>query len=152
MYGKADSYSSNSAFYILDGNGYIWATGYNGYGNFFDNSTSNRTQLTQSTASPNGDIADFWAIQWNSYHTSFARLKNGQTWTAGHSGGYYSSGDGGTGTKPAPVQVDKIDNLKEVAIVGTHSDIARSYWLKDNGEFYAFGYGGYGGVANPIMN
>ena len=43
-----DSYSSNH-FYILDGNGYIWATGYNGYGNFFDNSTSNRTQLTQST-------------------------------------------------------------------------------------------------------
>ena len=147
---QADSYSSNSAFYILDGNGYIWATGYNGYGNFFDNSTSNRTQLTQSTASPNGDIADFWAIQWNSYHTSFARLKNGQTWTAGHSGGYYNSGDGGTGTNQAPVQVDKIDNLKEVAIVGTHSDIARSYWLKDNGEFYAFGYGGYGGPANPI--
>ena len=62
----------------------------------------------------------------------------------GHSGGYYNSGDGGTGTNQAPVQVDKIDNLKEVAIVVTHSDIARSYWLKDNGEFYAFGYGGYG--------
>ena len=32
----------------------------------------------------------------------------------GHSGGYYNSGDGGTGTNQAPVQVDKIDNLKEV--------------------------------------
>ena len=46
------SHSSNSSFQILDGNGYIWSTGYNGYAHFFDNSTTNRTQMTQATASP----------------------------------------------------------------------------------------------------
>ena len=61
------------------------------------------------------------------------RLKNGETWTAGHSGGYYNSGDGGTGTNQAPVQVDKITNLKEVCICNTYSDQGRSYWLTDNG-------------------
>ena len=62
---QCNSHSSNSNFSILDGNGYIWATGYNGYGNFVDNSTTNRNQLTQSTATPNEDIVDFWTLYWN---------------------------------------------------------------------------------------
>ena len=147
---QCNSHSSNSNFSILDGNGYIWATGYNGYGNFVDNSTTNRNQLTQSTATPNEDIVDFWTLYWNGYHTTFMRLKNGQTWTAGHSGGYYLSGDGGTGTNQAPVQVDKVNNLKEVSIVCSHSDVGRLYMLQDNGEFFAQGYSSYGGLANPI--
>ena len=147
---QGDAHSSNSAFYVLDGNGFIWATGYNGYGNFVDNSTTNRTQLTQSTASPNGDIADFWTMFWNGYHTTFMRLKNGETWTAGHSGGYYNSGDGGTGTNQAPVQVDKITNLKEVCVCNTYSDQGRSYWLTDNGEFFSQGRDVYGSMPNPV--
>jgi len=147
---QCNSHSSNSNFSILDGNGYIWATGYNGYGNFVDNSTTNRNQLTQSTATPNEDIVDFWTLYWNGYHTTFMRLKNGQTWTAGYSGSYYLSGDGGTGTNQAPVQVDKINNLKEVSIVCSSGDVGRLYMLQDNGEFFSQGYSGYGGLANPI--
>ena len=144
------SHSSNSSFQILDGNGYIWSTGYNGYAHFFDNSTTNRTQMTQATASPAGDIVDMWSLRWNGYQTTFVRLKNGQTWTAGHSGGYYNSGDGGTGTNTAPVQVDKINNLKEVNICNTYSDQGRSYWLQDNGEMFSQGRDVYGSMPNPL--
>ena len=147
---QACSHSSNSSFQVLDGNGYIWSTGYNGYGHFFDNSTTNRSTMTQATASPAGDIVDFWACRWNGYHTSFVRLKDGTTWTAGHSGGYYNSGDGGTGTNTSPVQVDKINNLKEVAICNTYSDQGRSYWLTDNGEFFSQGRDAYSSMPNPI--
>ena len=147
---QACSHSSNSCFQILDGNGYIWSTGKNDYGNFFDNSTTDRSTMTQATASPAGDIVDFWACRWNGYKTSFVRLKNGETWTAGHSGGYYNSGDGGTGTNTAPVQVDKINNLKEVAICNTYSDHGRSYWLTDNGEFFCQGRDVYSSMPNPI--
>ena len=51
--------------------------------------------------------------------------------------------------KQTPVQVDKINNLKEVSIVCSHSDVGRLYMLQDNGEFLN-GYSSYGGLANPI--
>jgi hypothetical protein len=147
---QANSGTSHSSFHILDGDGYIWSTGYNNYSHFFDNTTTDRNTMTKADIAPGGDIVDFWTMRYNGYHTSFVRLKNGETWTAGFSGTYYNSGDGGQGTNTAPVQVDKINNLKEVALCNTYSDQCRSYWLTDNGEFFCQGRDVYESMPNPL--
>ena len=143
-------YSSNQCVYILDGNGFVWHGGYNGYGNAGGSDTTNHHDSpTKATSSPNGDIVDIWCQHYNSYHGMWMRTQNGDTYHSGHSGGYYSSGDGGTGNNYPPVLIDKIKNLKEVYYSGTYSDGSTNYWLTDEGECFAQGRNNYKCISNP---
>jgi alpha-tubulin suppressor-like RCC1 family protein len=144
-------YSSNGVAYILDGNGFIWSCGYGGMGNRFSGNTSNVNTFTQATGTPGGDIVDIWAVHWNSYHSTFARLKNGTTYFAGASRSYYVGATGATGDTTTPALLNaKMNNLKEVHILGTSSDVATAYYLFDNGKMLTQGYDSYNSLPNPF--
>lgn len=144
-------YSSNTCAYILDGNGYIWHAGYNGYGQAMGPDTTNhQAGFIKSLSAPNGDIVDMWPIHWNSYHTTFARKNDGTTWVAGYgAGGYYNTGTGVNQSETPPVQVPKINNLKLVRTFSTYSNTNMTMWLTDNGELFSKGYNNYSTNPNP---
>ena len=145
-------YNTNTCAYILDGNGYIWHSGYNGYGQAMGTDTTNhQAGWVKSLAVPNGDIVDIWPIHWNSYHTTFARRSDGTTWVAGYgSGGYYGTGTGSNSNISPPSQADKINNLRQVQIMSTYSNTHMAMWLTDEGEFFTQGYDNYNTNPNPI--
>ena len=71
-------YSSNQSVWVLDGNGFIWHGGYNGYGNSGGSDTTNHQDSpTKMTSSPNGDIVDIWGQHYNSYLGIWMRTQNG---------------------------------------------------------------------------
>lgn len=143
-------YSSNGVVYILDGNGFIWTCGHGSYGNRFSGNTTNVTTFTQSTVTPAGDIVDIWAVHWNSFHSVFARLKNGTTYFAGASRTYYVGATGAIGDTTTPSLLNvKMSKLKEVHILGTSSDVATAYYLLDNGKFLTQGFDQNNSLPNP---
>jgi len=144
----------NGRFMLLDGNGYLWHTGDNAQGEAFDGSTSNHSTLTQSTVSPNGDIADFWHMCYGDsgeYGITYARLKNGQTWFSGHAGTYYIGGTGAQGSITTPTQMTNPDitNAKEICVMGDYSDYAREFILTDNNQMYCYGNDSANNMLHP---
>jgi alpha-tubulin suppressor-like RCC1 family protein len=146
------NYSNTACAFILDGNGYIWRSGHNGYGQGFAANQTSVTTWTISTTAPGGSIVDMWCCHWNSYTTLFARKNDGTTWVAGYSGSQYLAGNNSTSTAIfPPVQLNaRLNNLKEVHILGTQSDTGIAYYLMDNGMFLTQGYNGSGSSSNPL--
>lgn len=143
-------YGGNSTFMLLDGNGFLWHCGYNGYGQAADGTTSNHYTLTKSTLSPNGNFVDFWLCHWNGYITTFMRHKDGKTYSSGASRSYYLGGTGSTGDiTSGPQLVDKVVNLDDVRLHGTYSDVGMGMWLQDNGKVLTMGYDNYDNIPNP---
>lgn len=137
---------------LLDGNGYIWFVGYNGYGQAGNNTTSNVSTWTKVIyGTLPGTISNFWLISSNGYFSTWFRNTSGATYAAGYSGAYYSLGNGSTTQQNAPVQITKITNLRDVRRLGNYSDVFTTMWLTDNGRVYSFGYGGWGSVGNPAL-
>ena len=137
-------------FQILDGNGYLWSTGENNYGNFGIGDTTNRNQLTKSEVAPGGDIVDIWPIYWNGYKTVFMRTKDGTCYSTGHNGSYYNGGTGSTGSHNSPTVMQKVTNIKEARISGNYSDQGKSFWLTDSGRGWCYGYDSRNSMLNPL--
>ncbi|NDB78573.1 hypothetical protein EB155_01795, partial [archaeon] len=143
-------YGGNATFMLLDGNGFLWHCGYNGYGQAGDGTTSNHYTLTKSTLSPNGNFVDFWLCHWNSYITTFMRHTDGKTYASGASRTYYLAGTNVTGdVTSGPQLVDKVVNLDDVRVHGTYSDVGMAIWLQDDGKLLTKGYDTYNNIPNP---
>ena len=148
---QVSGYSSNTSLWVLDKNGYLWHSGYNGYGNAGGSDTTNHHDgWVKMTSAPNGDIVDIWGIHWNGYVGLFMRTKNGDTYHSGASNGYYAGLDGSTSANYPPSLVTKIKDLKEVGTSGTYSDVCHTWALNDHGEFVGQGYDSYNEGGNPI--
>ena len=145
-------WDTNACCFILDGNGYIWRSGYNGYGQGFAATNTAVTTWTTSTTAPSGTLVDMWCVNYNNYTTIFARKNDGTTWVAGYSGAQYLAGNNTTsgGIYPAVQLNSRLNNLKEVHILGTYSDTAVAYYLMDNGMMLTQGFNTSGSSPNPL--
>lgn len=140
--------AGNASFYILDGNGYLWHTGYGGYYQCMDTTTNNRSTITKTTQSPiAGNCVDFWVSNPNGYCMLWFRHSNGNTYTMGYSA-YYCLGYGQNANQGTPVIVPGVTQLKDVKCVGSYSNEVKTVWLTDRGELFARGYENYGWSGN----
>jgi hypothetical protein len=139
------SSSGDSSLYILDGSGYMWHAGYNGYGQGISADTTQHNTLVRSTQSPTaGTTTDFWACQPNGYGMVWMRTSNGNTYFCGYNvSTTYHSGTGLNVNHTSPTLVVNVTNLKEVYSVTDYSTNHRTAWLTDNGQMWAQGYQSY---------
>lgn len=146
----AMSGSSSGSFHVLDGNGYMWHAGYNGYGTALNASTTNNQTLARSVLAPTaGATVNFWASSPGGYNMIAMRINNGNTYFAGYNGGYYHSGIGNQTTPvSSPTLVNNVTNLKKVCFRCTYSNYIRSFWLTDRGEMWNQGYSNYSAHGN----
>lgn len=136
---------TSGRFYVLDGQGYLWHTGYNGYYEGLTGNTTNNTTLTRANQSPiAGNCVDFWAMGPNGYGKVWMRHANGTTYFVGHQS-YYTGGVGINNSNiSTPTVCPGITNLKEVYCVGSYSDSLETVWLTEDGRAYTRGYENYG--------
>ena len=148
--------TTGGAFMLLDGNGFVWHTGYNGTGVAANASTSNNLQLTKSTLSPAGSIVNFWVLANGSgsetnYYEMFMRTNTGATFVVGQ--GSSASYVTGRSTNSAaiittPVAITDIVNLKDVRMQGGLGTNKYVVWLQDDGKCF---YQGTNGGFNPYI-
>jgi len=134
--------ASSASLYILDGAGYMWHAGYNGYGQGISADTANHPTLTRSTQSPTaGTTTNFWACHSNGYTMVWMRTSNGNTYFCGYNAsGYYHAGTGDNVSKSVPTLVVNVTNLKQVWSFWDYTTFAKTMWLTDNGQLWAQGY------------
>ncbi len=143
--------SSNASFFLLDGAGYMWHAGYNGYGQAGTADTTQHNTLVRSTVAPTaGFINNFWACHSNGYTMVWQRHTNGATYFVGYNAsGYYHSGVTGSNVSlSTPTLVATITNLRQVWSCWDYSTTARTVWLTDRGEIWAQGYENYSWKGN----
>lgn len=152
----ATGHSSTGSFYILDGAGYLWHAGYNGYGQGATADTTNHPTITRSTIAPAAGVTtDFWAVTNNDQYTMvWMRTTSGATYFVGwNAGSFYSSGTGDNVSKSSPTLVPNVTNLKEVWCVWDYStSYPRTMWLTDRGELWAQGYVNFGWQGNTLAS
>lgn len=135
--------AGNGRTYILDGNGFMWFTGYNGYYEGMTGDTTNRSTLTKSTQTPvAGNCTDFWACGPNGYGMIWCRTTDNSTYFVGYQS-TYNGGTGDNATKSSPSLVPNITKLKEVYCVGSYSTSLSTTWLTEDGRIYGRGYENY---------
>lgn len=149
----------NASFMILDGNGYLWGTGYDATGIFANSTATNRTALTKSTQNPGGSIADFWmlhhATDQFSPSCTFIRTTTGATYVCGNGAANNSHVHGNNvATVQTPPQlipaVNGINNLKEVVLHGYTGNSYRTiHFLTDAGKVYVQGNTTNGEAGHP---
>lgn len=156
---QAAHYGGSGAFMLLDGNGFLWVTGDDTFGNLAQTTTASRQQLTKATASPNGSILDFWALwsddNWGNKLT-FMRHSNNTTYVCGlGSNAYYVNGLSASTSNVTPPQLipaaSNVVSVREVILEGayTPTQVRGIHFVLDNGRLLSQGYNGYGLMGNP---
>jgi hypothetical protein len=156
---QAANTGSAAAFMILDGNGFLWGTGDDQFGNLANTTNTNKTQLTKSTATPGGSIADFWML-WSDANfankLTFIRHTNGSTYVCGlgANGSYVNGLNASTSAVYPPSLIPtaaNITNLRDVSLNSayTASQLRTIHFLLDNGRVLSQGYNGYALIGNP---
>jgi hypothetical protein len=152
-------------FMILDGNGFLWHTGYDNFGaGAFAATAASRTALTKSTALPGGTIVNFWSL-WSgdtsNYAVTFIRANTGITWVCGQgaNGNNVQGTTGNTTGITGPVALTQnigtgtgIYQVTEVYmhVAYTNTSYFRTiHWLTDSGKVFAQGYNNYGEFGAP---
>jgi len=148
-------HNGSQAFMILDGNGFLWHTGYNGTGTAANGGTSNNLQLTKTTSTPGGSITDFWLLGLGSgsepqYHQVFTRTNTGATYVHGQgsSASYVNGRNATTAIITTPVAVPWIDRIKDVRFQGGNGTNKYCVWLLDSGKVL---FQGTNGGFNPYI-
>jgi hypothetical protein len=153
--------TSSGSFHILDGNGYMWHAGYNGYGTALNATTTNNTTLVRSTLAPTaGATVNFWAACPGGYHNVFLRTSNGNTYFVGYNGTNHNGLGNTTSPISSPTQVPLVFFPKTIASRATYTNNIRTTMLTDKGEVWYAGYDNYntngneyyGGAASTIEN
>jgi len=168
--------SSYSSLMLLDGNGYLWHTGYDqwgaaGFASIASSGTTPaycRTSLTKSTATPGGSIVSFWALwsgETSNYYQTFIRTNTGTTYTCGNgsAGNNNISGNaaiaGTTIIGPTALTTtigtkQGIVNIKDVFMHISRTDAyyRNVTWLLDSGQVYSQGCNTYGEMGNPQIS
>ena len=138
------------SFHLLDGNGYMWHTGYNGYGVAINGSTTNNNTIARSTTAPTAAATvNFWTSAPANYNMLWMRITNGNTYFVGYNGSNYIGGIGNN-TSPisTPTLVFNVTNAKRVFARATYTTNIRVYWLTDRGELWFQGYTNYSAHGN----
>ena len=150
------SENSVDAIYVLDGQGYIWSQGYNGYGQLGSQNTStgnNSSSITRRTGLQSaGSIVNFWADSCNEYGHLWWRNTSGDTYGTGYDGHYNLTGDSSapssnTGNNPTYMPGSSSNQILKncVAMCSSgRSGGVTQYFLTDKGHVYATGWNGYG--------
>lgn len=147
--------------HVLFDNGEVYCTGYGGNGQLGDGGTTSYTYTRRAGRSTGGRgtgvLRDVFIVKlapshgnshlWGAdYQHILALDSNGGVWSWGYNG-YGGLGHGNVGIRSVPTLINKkyFDNSKIVDIwaVGTGS-YQTSYALDENGQLWAWGYGGYG--------
>ena len=152
----AHSEANIDSLYILDGQGYIWSQGYNGYGQLgSQNTTTGNTSssITRRTGLQSaGSIVNFWADACNEYGHLWWRNTSGDTYGTGYDGHYNMTGDSsapGTASGNNPTYMpgsssnQLLKNCVAMCASGRSGGICQ-YFLTDKGHVYATGWNGYG--------
>ena len=113
-----------------------YCSGYNGYGQLGDGSTTTRTSAVQVR-----NLTDVKQVIAGSY-SSCALKNNGTVWCWGYNS-YGNLGDGTTSRRTSPVQVRGLTNVSEIASGRIHK-CAR----KSDGTVWCWGYNGYGQIGD----
>jgi alpha-tubulin suppressor-like RCC1 family protein len=140
---QATGEGAQASFYVLDGNGYMWHAGYNGYGQGIDNTIVNHLSLTRSTQSPTaGATSNFWAFTNATYTGVWMRVSNGNTYFCGYnSGGTYYAGTGTNTNCQVPTLVYNATFVREMwSVTDYTTSTHRTMWLTENGSMWAAGY------------
>ena len=152
----AHSEANIDSLYILDGQGYIWSQGYNGYGQLGSQNTTTGTtssSITRRTGLQSaGSIVNFWADACNEYGHLWWRNTSGDTYGCGYDGHYNMTGDSsapGTASGNNPTYMpgsssnQLLKNCVAMCASGRSGGICQ-YFLTDKGHVYATGWNGYG--------
>lgn len=143
--------SSGAFFHLLDGNGFMWHAGYNGYGVAVNTTTTNNNSLARSTVAPTaGTTVDFWNSSPAGYSMLWMRTSNGNTYFCGYGGSRAGGENSTTSAVSSPGQVVRVQNCVHAFSVATANTNIRSYWLTDSGELWAQATDQYGGSGNYL--
>ncbi len=140
-------------FMILDGNNFLWHTGYNANGTAVNGSASNNINLTKATATPGGSISDFWLLSMGAGTESAQQM----VWIRTNTGGSYVAGRGSTtsyinglnasvAVLLSPQLVTSVVNVRDVKLIGGNATNKCIFWLTDNGRIF---FQGQNMGANP---
>jgi len=169
---QAAGVGAYASFMILDGNGFLWQTGYDGYGAAANTAAVSRTTLTKSTAGPAGTINNFWLV-WSGdtspYYINFIRTTTGLTYSCG-AGTTPTSGNNVLGYGTVSVQpaagvlitastnplsntigssyglYNIVDVYMHLSNTGTNRTVT---WLTSSGKMFSQGYNNFGELGNP---
>lgn len=143
--------SSGAFFHLLDGNGFMWHTGYNGYGVAVNSGVTNNNSLSRSTLSPTaGTTVDFWNSSPSGYSMLWMRTSNGFTYFCGY-GTTRNGGDNSTtAAVSSPGLVLRVTNCSWAFSVATANTNIRTYWLTDSGELWSMSVNNSGGSGNYL--
>jgi alpha-tubulin suppressor-like RCC1 family protein len=175
---QAAGVGSYASFMILDGNGFLWQTGYDNYGAAGNSATaSSRTTLTKSSAGAGvaGSINNFWLV-WSGestgYYLNFIKTVTGATYVCGAgsnpSGGTTGNNVYGYGTvsqqpatsilvtngvNPLSGTIGSSVGLVNITDIYMHVDVAGTNrtitWLTASGKVFSQGYNNFGELGNP---
>ena len=157
-------FNGAASFMICDGNGFLWHCG-NDYGHSTFASAATRTQLTRSTTTPNGNVANFWNV-WSgdtvAQCATYIRHTNGTTYSCGQAS-TYSNVQGTTGVTTQILSPTLLSttlgiaigliNIKEVYLhISYTADQRRTiHFLRDDGRVFAQGNNGANELGNPYL-
>jgi len=120
---------------ILKTDGTLWATGYNGYGQLGDGTTTNRSRPVQV-------MRDVQAVAAGGWHTMILKT-DGTLWATGNNE-VGQLGDGTTTSRSRPVQV--MSGVQAVSAGAWHTMI-----LKTDGTLWAVGWNAYGQLGDGTI-
>ena len=152
----ACSEANVDSLYILDGQGYIWSQGYNGYGQLGSQNTTtgtNSSSITRRTGLQSaGSIVNFWADACNSYGHLWWRNTSGDTYGCGWDGHHDITGDSSapgtaSGNNPTYMPGNSSNQLMKNVVcmsAGGRSSGQVQTFLTDKGHVYTTGWNGYG--------
>ena len=134
---------TNAQFMLLDGNGFLWHTGYNANGTAANGSASNNLQLTKSTATPGGQISDFWLLSLGmgtetGQQMVWIRTNTGDSYTCGRGSttAYVNGLNASVAILLSPTLVTSVSKVKDVKLIGGNGTNKCIYWLTDSGRIF----------------
>jgi|LakMenE18May11ns_1017448.scaffolds.fasta_scaffold9959355_21 alpha-tubulin suppressor-like RCC1 family protein len=141
---------------LLDGQGYVWTCGYNGYGQLGDGTTtnnSNSSTITRRTSwTGAAQIVNVWVdIDDGGYGHIWYRTQNGNTYGVGYDGHYNLTTGSAPSSRTSPNIILGPGNTSTQALTNIvcMSSAGRSggttqHFLDQKGYVYATGWNGYG--------
>ena len=153
---------------ILDGQGYVWTQGYNGYGQLGNGNTSNgsnsQTIARRTTWTGAATIVNVWVdLDDSGCGHIFYRRSNGDTYGMGYDGHYNLTTGSAPSSRSTPVPIyapgnsnnQILKNLVSMSSGGRSCGTTQKF-LTDTGHCYATGWNGYGsggvGMDGTIAN
>jgi len=132
--------SGDQFFMALQGNGKVWAWGFNTYGQV-GNGTTTHASYPQQVAG----LSDIVSIGAGNNH-AFAIKRDGSVWAWGHNA-YGQLGDSTTTNRSSPIQVKIISQVRLVAASRGSHTLA----LGSDGQVWGFGYNGDGQLGTETL-